>query len=197
MGREAVVQVEAGKDSGEARALLESRELILRGEVRRRWPLEALTMVRAEGDELRFQAGDEGVTLVLGASMAADWARRMTAPPTPLRKKLGVGDADRVFVIGALDDEALVEALAGAVTADPTQATLFVARIEDEADIDAALAAHVARPDVQLWAVYPKGKVPVGDTRVRERLRAAGYRDSKSCAVSDRLTATRYGLPKG
>jgi hypothetical protein len=35
------------------------------------------------------------------------------------------------------------------------------------------------------------GALP-GDAQVREALRAAGYRDHKTSAVSDTLTATRY-----
>jgi hypothetical protein len=45
------------------------------------------------------------------------------------------------------------------------------------------------------WAVYPKGTgVAFGDSEIRSLLRALGFRDSKSCSVSERLTATRYGL---
>ena len=44
-----------------------------------------------------------------------------------------------------------------------------------------------------LWTVYPKGKAgQFGDTAIRTALRDAGWRDTKSCAVSERLTATRY-----
>ena len=41
---------------------------------------------------------------------------------------------------------------------------------------------------------YPKGKgAAYGDTAIRNFLRQRGYVDSKSCAVSPELTATRYG----
>lgn len=37
----------------------------------------------------------------------------------------------------------------------------------------------------------------VRETDLRAELRALGFADSKSCAVSDRLTATRYAERKG
>lgn len=44
-----------------------------------------------------------------------------------------------------------------------------------------------------LWTIYPKGRgVAFGEREIRTALRAAGFRDTKSCAVSGLLTATRY-----
>ena len=44
-----------------------------------------------------------------------------------------------------------------------------------------------------LWTIYPKGRgVAFGEREIRTVLRAAGFRDTKSCAVSGLLTTTRY-----
>ncbi|MBN9020688.1 MAG: hypothetical protein J0H08_01005, partial [Rhizobiales bacterium] len=84
----------------------------------------------------------------------------------------------------------LAEALDGVLVDEAGQASMAIARIDDGADLARAQAACGSLP---LWAVYPKGKaVPFGDAAIRTALRAAGWRDTKSCAVSDRLTATRY-----
>jgi hypothetical protein len=61
-------------------------------------------------------------------------------------------------------------------------------------DLANAFALAEDAPDLPLWCVYPKGKSTVSDAVVRDYLRGRGYIDSKSCAVSARLTATRYGL---
>jgi hypothetical protein len=66
MGREAVVNAEAGAEAGEVKALLETRELILRGALRRRYSKEALEGVRVEGDTLSFTVAGEAVRLHLG-----------------------------------------------------------------------------------------------------------------------------------
>ena len=70
---------------------------------------------------------------------------------------------------------------------------MLIARIDDADDLAKALAEHGAMPQLPLWAIYPKGKqAAFGDAPIRDALRSAGFRDTKSCAVSDRLTATRY-----
>ena len=70
--------------------------------------------------------------------------------------------------------------------------------LHEEADLDAAVTLAASAPRLALWCVYPKGRTsPVGDAVVRAYLRQRGYIDSKSSAISDRLTATRYARTKG
>jgi hypothetical protein len=193
MGREALVQAEVGGEAGEVRALLESTELILRGELRRRFPKEALKSVVVEGDALCFVCAGEVVRLYLGAPVAAAWANLIAKPPPTLRAKLGLEEGVRAMMFGPCDDAELEKALAGALVTDPAKAAMLVARIGCKADLDAALTAHAACPDLPIWVVYPKGKeAALGDAAIRGALREAGFRDTKSCAVSNRLTATRY-----
>ncbi len=195
MGREAVTQVEAGCEAGEVRALLESTELILRGDVRRRFSRSRLEAVRVEGGVLRFACDGEDVRLHLGEHAARAWAEAIARPPPSLRSKLGLEPSKRAFLVGTCDDDALAEALQGVLVADIAQAALLVARIDGPGDLAAAQAAHANRPSLPLWVVHPKGKgVAFGDGAIRAVLREAGFIDTKSCAVSDRLTASRYGL---
>ena len=71
----------------------------------------------------------------------------------------------------------------------------MIACIERPDDLSAARTLHAAHPSLALWAVYPKGRgVTFGENEIRASLRAKGFRDTKSCAVSERLTATRYNL---
>lgn len=193
MGREALVRVridgEAG-ETGQVKALLESRELILRGPIRRRYPTAALREVRVQDSWLAFECGGETVALDLGARAAAYWATAISRPPPTLRAKLGLDKGAAALLVGDCDDADLAEALAGARTDEPADAGMVIARIDGPDDLAAARAAAGSLP---LWAVYPKGRsVTFGDTAIRTELRAAGWRDTKSCAVSDRLTATRY-----
>jgi hypothetical protein len=194
MGREALTRAEIGEETGEVRVLLESSELILRGGIRRRFPRETLADVRVEAGALRFNAGGETVILHLGVATAAAWAKAIAAAPPSLKAKLGLAKGARALCVGRFDDTALDEAVAGSRVEDIGSADMIIARIDRLADLAAALAAHAHRSMLPLWAVYPKGRgTAFGDFEIRERLRCAGFRDSKSCAVSDRLTATRYG----
>jgi hypothetical protein len=190
MGREAVVNAEVGADAGEVKALLETRELILRGELRRRYPKEALEGVRVDGDTLCFTVSGEAVRLHLGRRLAEAWAKAIATPPPSLRAKLGLDKGAKAFLIGSCDDAALTDALDGALTRDAAEAAMVIACIDGPAELAAAQAASPALP---VWAIYPKGKnVTFGDTAIRAAMRASGFRDIKVCAVSDQLTATRY-----
>jgi hypothetical protein len=198
MGREATIYARVGDETGEVHALLESRELILRGPIRRRYPKTTMKRVRVDGDALCFVAAGEDVRLELGARGAASWAEAIEEPPPSLRAKLGLDHDARAILLGTCDDAVLAEALEGVLVTDGARATMLIARIEGPDDLAAAMAAQASCPGLPIWAIYPKGKnVAFGDGAIRAALRAAGFRDTKSCAVSDRLTATCYarGLP--
>lgn len=197
MGREAVVQAEVAGQTAEVRALLETGELILRGRIRRRYPRAALQKPRVAGDMLCFTADGEAVRLHLGARVAEAWRKAIAAPPPSLRAKLGLDKGAKALRVGACDDDALKAALDGVTVRAIKDADMVVACVESGADLDRALAAQAARGELPLWAVYPKGKgAAFGDSQVRAVLRAAGFRDTKACAVSERLTATRYNRAK-
>jgi hypothetical protein len=196
MGREAITRVEIGSEAADVRALLESTELILRGDIRRRFPRDRIADVHADGDALRFICEGETVALHLGAGVSGTWAKAIATPPPSLRAKLGLANGARAYRIGGFEDAVLDEAMAGTLVDTMADADMMIACLADSADLDAALAVHAAKPAVPVWAVYPKGAgVAFGDGEIRSLLRARGFRDSKSCSVSTRLTATRYGLP--
>lgn len=193
MGREALVHVRAGDEEGEARALLEAGELVLRGQIRRRYARASLEDVRVEGPCLVFRSGGETVSLGLGETAAAAWRQAIAKAPPDLRTKLGLDKGGKALVVGACDDADLEHALTDARTDERAQAAMVIARIDGPEDLR---AAREASGELPLWTVYPKGKAATfGDTAIRTALRDAGWRDTKSCAVSERLTATRYHPP--
>ena len=193
MGREATCTVRVGTQTAEVKALLESTELILRGAIKRRYAITALQGVQAVDGELRFLADGERVVLQLGAADAASWAKKIATPSPSLAAKLGVSPDKPAFVFGTLDDAVLRAALKGHTTGDVQAASLLVALMHTQAELDAAIAQHQRMPCAAMWAVYPKGRgVALTDASIRTALRALGYVDNKSSAVSDTLTATRY-----
>jgi hypothetical protein len=191
VGREALIEVEAGKEKGKAKVLLESTELILCGEVRRTFARASIKHLRAKDGVLQFTSEGETVRLHLGAKRAEVWATTIAKPPPGLKQKLGL-DKGKARVIGTRDDVELEAALEGATVEDITSATILIARVDSEAQLKLALAIHANAPKLPLWTIYPKGKTSYGDAAIRTELRARGFRDTKSCAVSDKLTATRY-----
>jgi hypothetical protein len=194
MGLEAICTCAVDGESAEAKALLESRELILRSPFKRSFAIAAMTDIRVEDGELLFNAHGSRIALMLGDA-APKWAKKILAPAPSLASKLGVGHASPAHVIGEVTDGSLAEALAGH-SAPAAQAKLSVAIVGSAEQLDAALEAHSALPTgSHIWVIHGKGpKAAFGDTAVRSHMRALGYRDSKSSAVSDALSATRYAL---
>jgi hypothetical protein len=194
MGREAICECRLGTESAEVKALLESTQLILRGAIRRSFAVSDLRGIEVLGERLCFQAGSERVELQLGAAEAALWARKLSTPPPTLAAKLGVGADRKAWVIGLVEDAALAGALADARAPCEADARLTVAVVLSEAELLAAEAGHRRLPcSEHLWIVHAKGRAAgLSDAVIRQSLRGLGYADSKTSAVSDRLTATRY-----
>jgi hypothetical protein len=180
--------------SGEVKALLEAHELILRGEIKRRFPLASVSDLRTIGDELRFKNSAGEFALELGADQARRWAEKIATPPPSLAKKLGVSPTSKIMLIGPIDDIALQEALKDGIAAQKEEARLSLALVHDEPTLIHALDVHESSATgTPIWIVYEKGrKTPFGEGRVRSFMRGAGYRDNKVSAVSDTLSATRY-----
>ncbi|MFM6933458.1 MAG: hypothetical protein ACKOUT_14590 [Novosphingobium sp.] len=194
MGREAIAQCRWQGQSGEAKVLLESQEIILRGPIKARIARTGITSFAAEGEALRVTTPDGELIAAMGAKEAGKWAEALARPAPSLASKLGVGGERPAFLLGETDDEALLDALAGHHRVERAElASVIVALIDDGPELDAALEL-AGEHGLMLWCVYLKGKAAVfGDTAIRAHLRAAGWMDNKTCAVSDRLSATRYG----
>lgn len=194
MGREAIAQCNWAGQSAEAKVLLESQEIILRGSIKARIARSAITSFSDEGETLRVTTPDGELLAELGAKEAAKWAEALAKPAPSLASKLGVGGEKPAFLLGETRDESLLDALAGHHRVERAEnASVVVALIDGEASLDAALEL-AGELGLMLWCVYPKGKAAAfGDSAIRAHLRGAGWMDNKTCAVSERLTATRYG----
>jgi len=193
MGLEANCSVRFDGEIAETKALLESKELILRTPFRKTIAIADMRDVRVEGDDLLIATGSSTLAITLGAVTATRWAKKIATPAPSLAAKLGIGHASPAFVIGPIDDDALLEAL-DQHSAPAAGASLSLAIVTDPATLDAALAAHEALPaGSHIWIVNVKGpKSPLNDNAIRERMRAIGYKDNKTSGVSDRYSATRY-----
>jgi len=198
MGLEAESELTTGGDTVHVKALLESHALILRGAVRKTLPIGEIESPRAVDGRLLFEHKGAPYALALPDGQAAKWLKKLTTEPPSLAAKLGIDAAHKALVWGAADDAALNMALAGATTADPAEAVVMLA-IATGPD---ALAESLndlwrAAPDLPVWIVHPKGaKTTLPESAVRNHLRSLGMIDTKTCAVSDWLTATRYNRAK-
>lgn len=200
MAREAECICERGGEAAQVKAVLEYRELIVRGGISRRFPFAEMKRVRAQGGKLCFEFKAERWSLAIGSEMAAKWAAAILKPPASLAKKMGITGEITVEVAGAADDKALEEALAEAKALTKHGGELIVARVDAPGALAQVLKAK-AEPlekGVPLWVVFPKGRGhALNEHDVRGLCLAAGLVDHKVTAVSDRLTALRFVKRRG
>ena len=196
MGREVQCRCRWAAQTSAVKALLESDEIIIRGEIKRRVPLAEARHLRVDAGGLHFVVGSDQVTISMAESEAEHWLKKMTAPPPSLREKLGLRDGAKALVIGQVSDAALKKALHGHTTSISGDARMVIMIAQDESHLAVAASAHKRlAASAPLWIVYTKGKSSTfGETRVREGMRALKYIDTKVASVSTTLTASRFSI---
>jgi hypothetical protein len=194
MGREAECLCNWAGQSASAKVLLETRELVVRGAIRRRVPLASLTQISVHEGRLHFQAGGDEVSLALGQELAQSWARKIAAPPPSLASKLGIHGQSKILVLGEYESEELEAALAEAAAQTSKDPELIVISAGTQGELDRSLkraTAYAARPAI--WIVYrkgPRGELP--EAEIRNTLRGLGFMDTKVASVSATHTALRF-----
>jgi len=195
MGREVIAEASYAGRNGRVKVLLEGDVLIVRAPVGVRILRSDLTGARVEADRL-IVGGPEGpLTVVLGAVEAARWLKALETPPPTLAAKLGLDAKARLWTWGELNDPALAEAIKGMIPASASEATLGLVRAASETALVEALEAF-GDSHAPVWVIHGKGKDVFGDNSVRTAMRERGWIDTKSCAVSTTLSATRYSQRK-
>jgi hypothetical protein len=196
MGREVRCACRWGDARGQVTALLETTEVIVRGELRARVARASLRDVTVRGGTLAFVADGKIVELDLGAKAAASWAAALSKPLPTLARKLGITPETRLYVSLEVEDESLQAACAEAAStaASIAKADVAIVLAGDGAGIASWLNATRSKQRVPpVWIVYAKGRSSTfGETAVRDAMRAAGFMDTKVASVSEALTALRF-----
>jgi hypothetical protein len=195
MGREATCFCDWSGETGECKVLLESSELIIRGAIRRRVALSALSDVAVKADQLTFRVEHERIAFSLGADLAQRWAKAISAPPPSLAKKLGISAASKVLLIGEAEDPELEAAIAQAGAVNGMEVNVILACVNTDAELRSALEQaklHV-KARAPLWIIYPKGPGQrINEAAIRTTLRHCEFIDTKVASVSPKLTALRF-----
>ena len=176
------------------KALLESTEIVFRGERRVTLRLSELAGVTADDDVLAFRHDGKRYTLRLGTH-ASKWAHKIKNPKGRI-DKLGVKAGSRVAVLGVRDDafaRELRERGARIVKGD-AELVFFGAHTPQDLQKIALLASRI-RPDGGIWIVRPKGKTAVTERDTMAAGKAAGLVDVKVVAFSDTHTAEKFVIP--
>jgi len=201
MGQEARCTVRLRHTVSEGKALLETGDLVFRGEdgLRLKIPFKEMRSIEALDGDLHVQLEDGPAVFELGAQ-AEKWANRILHPKG-LLDKLGVKPAMKVAVLG-VDDAAFLADLR-ARTEDisfeqPESATgaIFVA-VDDAAGLEGLAALKRAiRPDGAVWVVFRKGRQDFNENDVLHGGLAAGLVDVKVVRFSESHTASKFVIRK-
>jgi hypothetical protein len=198
MGLEATCRVRTGMATHEAKVLLETDEIIVRGTARQRIPLADVSAVAAADGELRVDYAGGTLVLELGDA-AGKWAERIQSPRT-LLEKLGVREGQTISIIGVSDDEFL-EQLAR------SGARVSAGRLEKNSDIvflgattqrdltKLGAAAKAIVRDGAIWVVHPKGKGALQDTEIFAAAKKLGLVSTKVARFSPTHTAEKLVIP--
>jgi hypothetical protein len=201
MGLEANCAATLDGETSRGKALLETTELLFRGDFRARVPLGEAKGVTVTGETLTLKWHGHTLALELGAD-APRWAEKIKHPPSRLAK-LGVKPGLRVALVGDFAFDASFEnelatgggGDAAATTRTPVDVLFYAPTTRAALDRIAALSKRLDAAGA-LWIVRPKGKdTSVTETDTRRAGRAAGLVDVKVAAFSATHTAAKFVIP--
>ncbi|HEY7269456.1 MAG TPA: DUF3052 family protein, partial [Dehalococcoidia bacterium] len=181
------------------KALLETSELLFRGDFRLRIPFALARELDARDGVLTIGWPEGSADFQLGAN-AAKWADKIRNP-RGLLDKLGIKPSAAVCLIGVDDADFRDQLAARGAHILPGEAASDADHVFYAADEPGALAALDSlrarlKATGALWVVSPKGKgSPVRDVEVIDVARAAGLVDVKVVSFSATRSAQNFVIP--
>src|SRR5207244_11232378 len=103
MGNEATCKVHFDRQQSEGKALLETSEILFRGDFRLKIPFSTIKSAKAVDGELRLETAEGLAVFQLGAA-AERWCNKILHPKSRI-EKLGVKPEARVALLGGFDRE--------------------------------------------------------------------------------------------
>jgi hypothetical protein len=198
MGKELNCSVRFGKQQSEGKALLETSEILFRGEFRLKIPFSTIKSAKAVDGELRLQTADGLAVFRLGAA-AEEWCDKILHPKSRI-EKLGVKPGAKVALFGEFDAEflrevgSLTKSLSKGKTTSDSDWVFFAA--DSKADlVSLAKISKSMQGATALWIVYPKGQKHITENDVLAAGRKTGLKDVKVVGFSPTHTALKFVIP--
>jgi hypothetical protein len=198
MGNEATCTVRFGKQQSNGKAVLETSEILFRGDIRLKIPFSSIESAKSVDGELRLQTPKGLAVFELGAA-AAKWCEKILHPKSRV-EKLGVKPGATVLLLGSFDEEFLRELREMDSVLTDGKAAVDAEWIFFAADLRKHLA-HVSKlakslkGAAALWIVYPKGQKDITENGVLATGRKAGLKDVKVVGFSATHTALKFVIP--
>jgi len=198
MGKEANCVARFGKQKSAGKALLETNELIFRGDFRLNIMFVSLKSAKAVNGELRLET-PEGLAVFELGEQAAKWCDKILHPKSRI-EKLGVKVDAQVALFGEFEAGFVAEL--GGVTKNVVKGKsgaktewIFLA-VTTRADLSQASKLARAMPAASaLWIIYPKGQKELTENDVLAAGRKAGLKDVKVVGFSATHTGLKFVVP--
>jgi hypothetical protein len=199
MGNEAQCKLRFDGKTFSGKALLESSEILFRGDTGIKISFPSIIALQARDGELHVRTKDGLAIFTLGPQ-AEKWCEKIANPKT-LLQKLGVKPGETVSLIGEFpadfllslkkQDAAIVE---GKI---PKGTPWYFLAAESRQNLQRVKAiANSLAGAAALWIVYPKGQTSITESDVRSAGLQAGLTDIKVASFSSTHTALKFVLPK-
>jgi hypothetical protein len=198
VGNEVKCTAWLGKQQSEGNALLETSEILFRGDFRLKIPFSTIQSAKVVDGELRLQTAQGAVVFGLGPA-AEKWRDKILHPKSRI-EKLGVKPEAGVSLIGDFDAEFLRElgkltksVSKGKVAADSEW--IFFA-VDSKEDLGAVQRISKSmKGAAALWIVYPKGQKHITENDVLAAGRNGALKDVKVVGFSSTHTALKFVIP--
>jgi hypothetical protein len=198
MGSEAACTAQFGKEQSKGKALLETSEIIFRGDFRLKIPFSTIKSAKAVVGELRLQTSEGLVVFQLGAT-AEKWRDKILHPKSRI-EKLGVKPDAKVSLLGGFDADflkeiaALTKSVSKDKTAKDTEHIFFAADSKEDLGALSKISKSM-QGAAALWIVYPKGQKQITENDVLAAGRKVGLKDVKVVGFSSTHTALKFVIP--
>jgi hypothetical protein len=190
MGKEASCEARFGGKTSAGKALLETDELLFRGEFRLSIPLPSIESLEAADGVLRV-TWPAGTALLKLGDQAAKWAHKIRNPRT-LADKLDIKPGLRVSLVGvSVDLDGRTTDVTEGKAAKDSDLIFFGANAAKELAKLGSFQKSLKSKGA-IWVIYPKGQKQITEVGVIQAGRQAGLVDIKVARFSQTHTALKF-----
>jgi hypothetical protein len=199
MGQELNTTLRFQGKTSQGKALLETREILFRGDLRLKIPFADIQKLEVKNGDLHIRTKDGLAVLHLGPK-AEQWQHKILHPKSRA-EKLGVKTDDTAAVLGTLPPDFLDELKNNGVQTTTSKSAATSSWIFLSADKPADLnklkpIRNSMGAAAGLWIIYPKGVKTITEHDVRGAGLKAGLVDVKVSSFSATHTALKFVIPK-
>jgi hypothetical protein len=206
MGYETKCRVHVDDGSGKSRSadatvLLETDELVVRGEARIKLPRREIKTVARHGGVVTITAPSATVKLTLGEPAATKWEQRLREAPKRLIDKLDVKPNAKVWLLDIVQPDLETQLAERTPNVSREKAArgcdvVFVG-VESDAHLSRIERAMNAMSDEgAIWVIHRKGREGVADTAIFAKAKTLDLTYTKVARVSDTHTAEKLVRPR-